>query len=130
MVTEPKTGDRASLRAAIWLLFVEAVGVLVTTGFLGYAAATQPTVSAPSAIVSVVFPLGLAVVLALLAWQLRRRHAWARGPSIVLELLMVPVGYYMIAGGAAWIGIPVMIVGLAGAGLLLAPSSREALGIH
>ncbi|HEY2673303.1 MAG TPA: hypothetical protein VGJ07_23435 [Rugosimonospora sp.] len=130
MVTEPKTGDRTSLRAAIWLLLVEAVGVLVATGFLGYDAATQSTVGASSTVASVAFPLGLAVVLALLGWQLRRRQAWARGPAIVLEMLMVPVGYYMVAGGAVWIGVPVMIIGVVGAGLLLAPSSREALGIH
>ncbi|GAA5183438.1 hypothetical protein GCM10023322_22720 [Rugosimonospora acidiphila] len=130
MVSEPKISDRASLRWAILLLLVEAAGVVVASGLLAYYATTQPTVGVSSTIISVAFPFALAVVLALLAWQLRRRQAWARGPSIVLELLMVPIGYYMVAGGATWIGVPVMILGLLGAGLLLAPSSREALGIH
>jgi hypothetical protein len=129
-VSEPKTGDPVSLRWAIWLLFAEAVAIAVASGWLVYWAVTQPTVGAKSTVVSVGFPVGLAVVFGLLAWQLRRRQSWARGPAIVLEMLLIPIGFYMIAGGVAWLGIPVLVVGLVGAGLLLAPSSREALGIY
>jgi hypothetical protein len=129
-VTEPKTGDPVTLRWAVWLLLVEAAGVVLASGLLGYYATTRPTVTAASAVTSVVFPLGLGVLLGVLGWQLRAHRSWARGPAIVLELLMVPIGFYMVSGGAAVVGIPVLVLGLVGAGLLLAPSSREALGIH
>jgi hypothetical protein len=119
-----------SLRWAIWLLLVEAAGIVVASGWLVYWAITQPRVGAESTVVSVGFPFALAVVIALLSWQLRRRQAWARGPAIVLEMLLIPIGFYMIGGGVPWLGAPVLVLGLVGAGLLLAPSSREALGIH
>jgi hypothetical protein len=75
-------------------------------------------------------PVGYAVVLALLAWQLRARRAWARGVAIVLQLLLLPLGYALLTTGAPLIGVPLIAVGVVGAGLLLARSSREALGIH
>ena len=49
--------------------------------------------------------------------------------AIVIELLLLPIGYYMVTGGAAYLGIPLMIVGIFGAGLLLAPATRTALGL-
>ncbi len=72
----------------------------------------------------------MAGVLGLLAWSLHRRQRWARGPAIVLELLLLPIGYYMVAGGVAWLGLPTMALGLVGAGALLAPTTRSALGIQ
>jgi hypothetical protein len=60
---------------------------------------------------------------------LHHRRGWARGPAIVLEMLFIPIGYYMTTGGLAWLGLPVMALGLVGAGLLLAPSTRTALGL-
>jgi hypothetical protein len=129
-VSQQDTPVPATLRWAVWVLFVEAVGVAVVTGFLIYDALTRTASNRGGAAGAVIFPVLLAVLFALLGWQLRRRRGWARGPAIVLELLMLPVGYYMISGGAGWVGVPVMALGLLGAGLLLAPSSREALGIH
>lgn len=118
------------LRVAVGLLWVEATAVAVLSGFLFHAAATHRSTDLGTALAAAGFPLLLGVVLAALAWQLHRLRSWARGPAIVLELLMLPIGYYMIEGGAAWAGIPVMLCGLGGAGALLAPSTREGLGIH
>jgi peptidoglycan/LPS O-acetylase OafA/YrhL len=126
----PRSTGPGTLRWAVRILLVEGAAVAVLTGFLVYAAFTRPSVSFASAASSVGFFLGLAALLALLGWQLSRRQAWARGVAIVLELLAVPIGGYLVTGGAAWAGVPVLFVGLAGTVLLLAPSSREALGIH
>jgi uncharacterized protein (TIGR03382 family) len=112
------------------LLFVQAFGAAVVGGVLVYAALTQRAVSLASAITTVAVPFGLAALLAALAWQLTRRRSWARGLAIVLELLLLLLGYTMVSGGAGWAGIPLMALSLGGAVLLLAPSSREALGIH
>src|SRR2546430_8879744 len=48
----------------------------------------------------------VAVLLGLLSVTLGRARAWARGPSIALELLLVPIGYYMTVGGTPWLGVP------------------------
>jgi hypothetical protein len=119
-----------TLRVAIWVLFVEAVGVGVVAVMFAYAGATQRVVSVGSAVTVVLYPAGIAVLLGLFGWLLSRRRAWARGPAIVLELLFVPIGYYLVTGGVAWLGIPVIVLGLGCAGLLLAPASRAALGIR
>jgi len=71
----------------------------------------------------------LAAVLAALAWQLTRRRAWARAPVVVLELLFLPIGYYLIQIGG-WVGIPVIFVAASCVALLIAPASRTALGIR
>jgi hypothetical protein len=118
----------ATLRWAIWILLFEAVAILVIVAFEVYAnnSATSLAHEARGA----AGPVGYAVVLALLAWQLRARRAWARGAAIVTQLLLLPIGYTILSSGAPVIGIPMIVIGLAGAGLLLARSSREALGIH
>ena len=119
-----------TLRAAIWLLIVEAVGVGVVAGLFAYAGATQTVISTGSALTVVLFPAAIAVLLGGFAWLLARRRAWARGPAIVLELLFLPIGYYLIIGGVPVLGIPLILLGLACGGLLLAPASRAALGIQ
>ena len=64
-----------------------------------------------------------------LSRALSNLKTWARGPAIVLELLLLPIGYTMITNGLAYVGIPVVLIGLFGAGLLLAPATRAALGL-
>ncbi len=123
-------GIPATLRAAIALLFIEALGVGAVAGLFAYDGATQHVTSTGSALAVVLFPAGIALLLAVLGWLLARRRAWARGPAIVLELLLLPIGYYMITGGAALLGVPAILLGLACGGLLLAPASRSALGIR
>ena len=119
-----------TLVGGIALLGVEAVGLLAVTALLVYADATAPSVGASSAVGITAFAGLFALLLAALAWALWRRRAWARGPAIVLELLMLPIGYSMISTGLVWLGIPVMLLGICGAGALLAPATRAALGLR
>jgi hypothetical protein len=72
----------------------------------------------------------MAILLGLFAWALARRRGWARGPAVVLELMLLPVGWFMTTGGLAWLGVPVLLIGLLGAGLLVAPATRQALGVE
>jgi peptidoglycan/LPS O-acetylase OafA/YrhL len=126
----PRSTAPGTLRWAVRLLSVQAIGVAVVTCFVIYAAFTQTAKSTSTAVSTVAVPLGLTALLGLLAWQLHRRRSWARGAAIVLELLVVLSGYTLVTSGLPWAGIPVIAVALTGAVLLLAPSSREALGIH
>jgi hypothetical protein len=118
----------ASLRWAVWLLAAQATVLTAGFLFLLYEDFTGAASSAGSAAAVTLFVVVLAGLFGVFAFYLRQRRMWPRGPSIVLELLLVPIGYSMVGGGLAIVGIPLMLVGLVGAGLLLAPSTRAALG--
>jgi len=119
-----------SLRLAVALLLLEAVGVALVAVVFGYDGLTQRAPSAGGAISVVAVPALLAAVLGLLGVQLARCRGWARGPAVALELLLAPLGYYMVIGGAPWLGVPAIAAALACTVLLLAPGTRAALGIH
>lgn len=118
----------ASLRWAVGLLAAESVGLGALVAFLLYEDLNAPAGSVGSAIAVTLFAALMAGLLGLLAWALWRRRGWARGPAMVLQLLMLPIGYYMITGAVAWLGLLVVAIGLGGAGALLAPATRAALG--
>jgi glucose-6-phosphate-specific signal transduction histidine kinase len=126
----PRSTTPGTLRWAIRLLCLQALGVAVVTCAVVYAAFTQRAVTLATSLSTIAVPLALTVLLAVLAWQLYRRRPWARGAAIVLQLLVVLSGATLISSGVPWAGVPVILVALTGAVLLLAPSSREALGIH
>lgn len=117
----------ASLRTALLLLGAEAVLLTLLTVFLVYAALAGEGSTAGTAVGTTIFVALLAGLLGWFAWSLFRRRAWARGPAIVLQLLLVPIGATMLTGGAPTLGIPTILLGLVGAGSLLAPTTRGAL---
>jgi hypothetical protein len=127
MPAEP--GSR-TLRWAVVLLAIQTVGLVAIVGWLSYADLASPSQSTASAVGLTVFVALWAALLGGLAWALWRLRSWARGPAIVLELLLVPIGYSMASNGLPWVGVPVLLLGLTGAGLLLAPSTRAALGLR
>jgi len=113
----------------VWLLAGETAVVGAATVWAAWAAATTSAVSVQSALATPIFAAVMTAILGGLAYALSRFRAWARSPAIVIEMLMIPLGYYMITGGVPWLGIPVMLIGLVGTGLLLAPSTRTVLGL-
>lgn len=121
-----------TLRVAVGLLLVEAVGVLIVAGLVvdvllseypGHLWGRQP-------VAIMAFGAVIAAALAGLGWQLLRRRAWARGPAVALELFFLPAGYYLTHSGVWALGIPVSAAALTCIVLLLAPASRAALGIR
>jgi len=119
------------LRWAIGLLAVEAAGVAAVAGFLIYEDATSaPTAFRGGGLAMTVLAAGFAALFAVLVRALLRRRSWARGPAIFLQLMLLPIGYYMVRGGLGWLGVPVLVLGLCGAGLLVTPAAREALGVR
>jgi hypothetical protein len=120
----------STLRWAIWLLLAEAALLGLLTLITIWAALAAANVSTSSAVATTLFTALCGTIVAGLAVALRRGKSLARGPAIVIEMLLIPIGYYMIVGGLAWLGIPALIVGLLGAGLLLAPSTRTELGMN
>ncbi|MGH3309880.1 MAG: hypothetical protein ACRDP3_04745 [Streptomyces sp.] len=60
---------------------------------------------------------------------LRRR--WSRGPSMIVQLMALPVGYQMAQNGGVWIagGVVIALAGLTVLGCLVNPTATQALGI-
>ncbi len=119
----------AALSWAVRLIAVEAVAAGMGAGYLVYEDVTVTANDQTAAILITGYAVALAAVLVGLAHALSRRRPWARGPVVALQLMLLPVGYYLTAGGTAWLGVPVALLGLVVAGLLVTPSSTRALGV-
>jgi hypothetical protein len=103
-------------------------GILVAlVVVLLYADLTAPAGSASSALAVTLYVATIAALLVFVTVSLARQRAWARGPAVVLNLLLLPIGASMMAGSLPWVGLPLIVIGLCGAGLLLAPGTRAAL---
>jgi hypothetical protein len=119
-----------TLRIAILLMFVEAAALAVVAVLVGYVVVTEPADTAGAVLTAAALPAVYAALLALLGWQLGRRRRWARGPAVVLELLLALLGYSATGSGGWWLGVAAMVAGLTCTGLLVAPASRDALNIQ
>jgi hypothetical protein len=58
---------------------------------------------------------------------LARRRRWARSPSVLTQLLALPVGIDATQTGAAWVGVPLLVCAVVGLVGLFAPSTTSAL---
>lgn len=123
----PSTESDVTLRWAVRLLVLETAALVALLVFLVYVDLTSRAQSLTQALGLTLYIAVLAGLLGLFTWSLWRRRRWARGPAVVLNLLLLPIGYTMAGSGLAWLGVPVMVVGICGAGLLVAPSTRAAL---
>ncbi|SNT14650.1 hypothetical protein SAMN05421812_103386 [Asanoa hainanensis] len=129
MSETPAEPAPATLRAAVWLLFAEAAGMVALTVYLAYELLTADAVDITSALLLTLFAAFGALALFLLGRALTQGRAGARGPAIVLQLMLCAVGYYMIQGGTAWLGVVAIALGLGVCGLMLAPASTRGLGV-
>lgn len=118
-----------TLRWAVRLLSVQAVAIVALAVIVAWAAFTTSSISTTSAVATPLITFFFAAVFGGLAYALHQLRGWARGPAIVLEMLLVPIGWYVLSG-IVLVGVLVIASGLAGAILLLAPSTREALGLN
>ncbi|MFG1775549.1 hypothetical protein ACGFIG_03855 [Micromonospora sp. NPDC049048] len=119
----------ATLRWAVRLLRAEAVAVGVVAAWLLWADLTATTTDLTSALLVTAFAVGAAAALWALGGALTRRRAGARAPAIVLQLMLLPIGWFMLQGGMAWLGVPLMALGLGVTALLVSTPSARALGV-
>jgi hypothetical protein len=117
------------LRWAAALLRGEATAIGLLAAFLVYQDLTTTAADLVAALVVTAFTAGIAAALWALAVALGRRRAGARAPAIVLQLMFLPVGYYMVQGGLAWLGIPLVVLGVLVCGLLVSPPTTRGLGL-
>src|SRR5262245_13318815 len=104
--------EPATLRFAVWMLAGEAVALFAVLLFLLYEDLTGAAGTAQGAIAVTLYTAIFGGILGGLASALHRRRRWARGPAIVVQMLLIPIGYTMAAGGLPALGLPVMLIGL------------------
>ncbi|MEV4772239.1 hypothetical protein [Micromonospora humida] len=117
-----------TLRWAVRLLRAEAVALALLAGWLVWADLTATKTDLVSALFVTGFAIAGAVALWALGGALARRRAGARAPAMVLELMLVPVGWFMISGGLGWLGAPLIVLGAGVCALLVSPPTTRALG--
>lgn len=119
-----------TLRWAVWLLLAEAAALSGVAAFLVYQDITGSATNLAVALGVTGFTVAAIVLLGTLARALARRRARARGPAIALQLMLSATAYYMVQGGLAWLGIPIMAVALLICGLLVSPRTTRAFGLE
>jgi hypothetical protein len=123
------TPASATLAWAVRLLFAEAAGLAVLTAYLLVLDLTAHAGSMPVAIaLTVLTAIGVAFVY-LVARALGRRAAAARGPAIVVQLMIIASGGFLLQTGPAWAGLLLMTLGALVGLLIVLPSSTRALGV-
>jgi hypothetical protein len=117
-------GEKRSttLRAATAIVLVEAVAAWAYIVFLAIDTADE----AGGWRVTGYFAL-YAVAFTVLSVGLWRRRKWTRAPLIVLQLLLMVIGFSLVNGDAPAPGAALVLLAVACAGLLLVSPTREAL---
>ena len=120
----------SALRWAVRLLLLEGAGFAALTLLFVYLDVTSKRTAAEMALSSTGYLALMTVFFLGVGVALHRRRRWARGPGIVLQMLQMPIGWTMLTQGQFLIGAPLFALGLGGAILLFAPSTRIGLGVH
>ncbi|SCL65249.1 hypothetical protein GA0070604_5395 [Micromonospora eburnea] len=118
----------ATLHWAVRLLRAEAVALGLVAAWLIWSDLTARSTDLTSALWVTAFAVAGAAALWALGGALVRRRAGARAPAIVLQLMLLPLGWYMIQGGLGWLGLPLIVLGLGVSGLLVSSPTNRALG--
>ena len=126
-MTSDKSNGRApaTLAWSVRLLYLEAAGLAVLTAYLIVLDLTADPESVPVAIALTVLAAVGAVFVGFVARALGRRAAAARGPAIVVQLMLIASGGFLVQTGAAGLGGPLLALGgLTGLLIVLPPSTR------
>ena len=116
-----------ALRWAAVVVGLEAAGIAAGALFLLYLTFTGDADSVGRALAEVVLVAAGAALLAVAAVGLRRVSPWARGPVVVLQLLLAALAYTTaFEGGQPLIGLPVLALVAAELYLLATPEARLA----
>ena len=118
------------LRVAIWLLTAQSVGLFAIALWLLWLSLTHEETSAGAGLAEAGTAAGVGALLALSARSFKRGNSRLRGIAVFIELMFLPLGYYLAAAGLWWFAIPAWILGITTVALLVAPSSRKVIGLE
>jgi hypothetical protein len=126
---QPDTAAPATLVWAVRLLLLQAAGLAALTIWLVVRLLTADEVLVGVAVSLIVMvALGAAAVV-VVARSLGRRRPAARGPAILVQLLVIASGGFLLQTGPGWLGLILMALGLLIGLLIILPSSTRALGV-
>ncbi|GAA0540921.1 hypothetical protein GCM10010172_22770 [Paractinoplanes ferrugineus] len=114
---------------AVWLLYLECVGLAAVTAYLIYRDLTADSLAVGVAISLTVMAALAAVVVFFLARSLGRRQKGARGPAIVVQLFVIASGGFQVQVGPLWLGLILLVTGAVTGVLIVVPPSTRALGV-
>lgn len=122
----PRPTAPRTLRWAAVGVGVEAAALAVGALWLLYLLVTSTAASVASAVGEVLFVAAGAAVLGVAALGLWRVAGWARGPVVVLQLLLAALAYTAFQAGQTAVALPVVLLVAAVLYLLATPESRLA----
>jgi hypothetical protein len=126
---KPDSVVPATLVWAVRLLYLQAVALAGLTGYLIYLDLTADTASLGLAVGLTVFAAVGVVFVVLVARALSRRRLGARGPAVVIQLMVIATGGFLLQTGPSWLGLVVMALGVVVGVLIVLPASTRALGV-
>lgn len=116
-----------ALASCAALVGLESLGLLAAAVFYVVEVVVATEDDALRALVSAGLALVAAASLGLVARGLRAGRRWARSPALVTNLLVLPVAVGLLQGGRWYVGLPLLLLGLAVLVLLFLPSTAAAL---
>ncbi|QSB04437.1 hypothetical protein [Natronoglycomyces albus] len=118
------------LWAAIGLICAQAVALIGLGLIMALKTVTGEAQFLSAAIGEIVVVLGVATLLLYLAKRLRGRHASARGLSVFMGLLWLPIGWFLHQAGLTDWTFVAWAIAVTQTVLLVVAPTREALGVE
>jgi hypothetical protein len=109
------------------LQLLQAVALLVATGFSASATVDGKSYQTGSGIALTLIAFGAALSIAGFAYATARAKPWSRTPVLMIQALMIIAGIMLLQGHRLDWGIPTLILAAAVAATMLAPASLKAL---
>jgi hypothetical protein len=117
-----------SLVVAALVVTVEGLTALGLGLYAGVETALGAAGEVTAAIAAAAFGVLVGAGLLWVAWGgLFRAERWGRAPSVLTQILMIPVAVTLVQSDQPLLGIPLVALALIGLGSLLAPPTTRAL---
>jgi hypothetical protein len=103
------------------------VGVLAASVAAGIATANGHSYQLASGVAITIIGVATAIGMALVARAVRSGRRWSRTPAMLTQLFTGIVAFYLIESGRLDLGIPAILLAIAGFIALLTPASIDML---
>lgn len=130
MTGSPRAVLPITLKTVLVALVLEAAGLVTLGSFAIASSTTGQALSYGAGITEGVVAVVLAAMLAVFSTAMAKRQSWARNATIFLQLMLLPIGFFMIKAGLWWWGGPVMLLGLVTCLVLVSAPVRRVLGVE
>jgi hypothetical protein len=109
------------------LVAAQGVGLAGLAMFFLVELVVSTPLSVPRAVTAALLTLLAGLGLLAVARGLHRRRRWARAPTLVTQLLVLPVGAGLVQGGRWYVGVPLIGWALGVLVLLFTPAVSDQL---